>query len=98
MSPPSTKNGRRSSSFTSNAVRLTIAGSSSTCPKSGFTVASSVRFELTPYFRSAPMPPKYELPPSKGLPGESGEIGRASCRERGEGAGGGGDSKKRGGV
>ena len=39
---PSTKNGRFSSKNTSNAERFTTAGSTSTCPKSGFTVAVSV--------------------------------------------------------
>ena len=35
-------------------MRLSTAGSASTWPKSGFTVASSVRLEVIPYFRSAP--------------------------------------------
>src|SRR2546430_16200318 len=44
MLPPSRKNGRFSSSCTSNCVRLTKAGSNCTWPKSGLTVASSVMF------------------------------------------------------
>src|SRR2546430_12550895 len=73
MLPPSMKKGRFSSSFTSKAVRLTNAGSKSTWPKSGFTVASRVRFEVTLYLRSAPTPPRYALPRSKGSLGESGD-------------------------
>src|SRR5438034_1175612 len=51
---PATKKGRRSWKKVSKAVRLRTAGSASTCPKSGFTVASSVRLDVSPYFRSAP--------------------------------------------
>ncbi len=39
MPEPSTKNGRRSEKNVSNAERLTTAGSASTWPKSGLTVA-----------------------------------------------------------
>src|SRR6476619_3670051 len=48
------KNGRFSSKKVSKALRFTTDGSASTCPKSGFTVASSVRFDVMPYFTSAP--------------------------------------------
>src|SRR6266550_1536826 len=68
MLAPSTKNGRRSWRNCSTVVRLTNAGSDSTWPKSGFTAASSVRFDVTPYFTSSPAPPKYECPRSNGLP------------------------------
>src|SRR5258706_12518312 len=54
---PSTKNGRFSSKNVSNADRLTTAGSTSTCPKSGFTVAFIVRFEVTRYIASPPTRP-----------------------------------------
>ena len=55
--PPSTKNGRRSGKKDSNAVRLTTAGSASTCPKSGLAARSSVKFDERPYFRSNPTSP-----------------------------------------
>ena len=58
ISPPSTKKGRRSSKRVSKAVRLITAGSTSTWPKSGLTVASRVRFEPSRYLRSAPARPK----------------------------------------
>jgi hypothetical protein len=51
---PSRKNGRRSSKNCSKALRLSTAGSASTWPKSGLTVASSVMFEARPIFASAP--------------------------------------------
>ena len=51
---PSTKKGRFSSKKVSNAVRLSSEGSASTCPKSGFTVALSTRFEAGRYLRSPP--------------------------------------------
>src|SRR5881628_765864 len=51
---PSTKNGRFSGKNVSNAERLSTAGSTSTCPKSGLIVASSVRFDVRLYLRSAP--------------------------------------------
>ena len=54
MSDPSWKNGRFSGKNVSKAVRFTTDGSASTCPKSGFTVTSSVRFSVIPYFRSPP--------------------------------------------
>src|ERR1041384_7387477 len=44
---PSTKNGRFSSKNVSKAERLTTAGSTSTCPKSGLIVALRVRFDVT---------------------------------------------------
>ena len=52
---PSRKKGRCSARNVSKAVRLSCAGSASTWPKSGLTVASSVRLEVSPYFRSPPM-------------------------------------------
>src|SRR5207249_9572144 len=54
MPAPCTKNGRCSLKKVSNAVRLSTAGSASTWPKSGLTVASRVRFDATRYFRSPP--------------------------------------------
>src|ERR1041385_4805877 len=54
---PSTKNGRFSSKKVSNAERFTTAGSTSTCPKSGFTVAFNVRLEVTRYIASPPTRP-----------------------------------------
>src|SRR6478672_6314189 len=51
---PSTKNGRFSGKKVSNADRLSTAGSTSTCPKSGFNVASSVRFDVRRSLRSSP--------------------------------------------
>src|SRR5439155_6074746 len=54
MPDPSTKNGRRSEKNVSKAVRLTTAGSASTCPKSGLIVVVSVRPGATAYFRSTP--------------------------------------------
>ncbi len=53
-------------------MRFTNVSSTSTCPKSGFSVASSVRLELTPYFKSAPTPGSYEAVRSKGFPGSFG--------------------------
>ncbi len=60
------KNGRRSGSRTSNAVRLTTAGSASTWPKSGLIVASRVRPAPSPRRASAPRLP-------------SGRAARPSC-------------------
>jgi hypothetical protein len=57
MSDPSTKKGRCSGKKVSYAERFTCDGSASTCPKSGFTVASRVRSEVRPYFRSSPAEP-----------------------------------------
>src|SRR5437870_3767313 len=68
ISVPSTKNGRCSARNCSKAVRFTNVSSTSTCPKSGFRVASSVRLELTPYFTSAPAPEWYDDRRSKGFP------------------------------
>src|SRR6478672_3607847 len=51
---PSTKNGRFSGKKVSNAERLSTAGSTSTCPKSGLNVASSVRFDVRRSLRSSP--------------------------------------------
>src|SRR4051812_32413951 len=51
--PPREK-GRRSLKKLSNPERFTCDGSASTWPKSGLIVAASVRFDVTPYLRSAP--------------------------------------------
>src|SRR6188474_385160 len=51
---PSMKNGRRSWKNVSKAPRFTTAGSASTCPKSGLTVAVSDNAGVTAYFRSSP--------------------------------------------
>src|SRR6476660_6280040 len=51
---PSMKNGRFSGKNVSNADRLSTAGSTSTCPKSGLNVASSVRFDVSRSLRSRP--------------------------------------------
>ncbi len=48
MRASSTKNGRRSGKKVSKALRLITAGSASTCPKSGSTVASSVNAAPSP--------------------------------------------------
>src|SRR6266550_3248438 len=53
---PSTKNGRLSLKKVSRSLRFTTAGSTSTWPKSGLTVALSVRFEPSPIRASAPNP------------------------------------------
>ena len=65
---PSTKNGRRSLKYVSNALRLTTAGSASTWPKSGFTLAVSVRPGVSAYFRSSPIAPPGAAADSSGLP------------------------------
>src|SRR5205823_8835448 len=59
MPAPCTKNGRCSLKKVSNAVRLSTAGSASTWPKSGLTVASRVRFDATgnPDFRQVEAAP-----------------------------------------
>ena len=54
MSLPSTKNGRFSGKKVSNADRFTTAGSTSTWPKSGFTVPVSVSPAGSPTRTSAP--------------------------------------------
>jgi hypothetical protein len=51
---PSTKKGRFSAKYVSNAVRFTTAGSTSTWPKSGLTEPVSVRFEVSKYLKSTP--------------------------------------------
>ena len=51
---PSTKHGRRSWKYDWNAVRFSTDGSASTCPKSGFAVALSVRFDATGTLTSPP--------------------------------------------
>ena len=68
ISARSMKNGRFSSKKVSKAVRLTTAGSTSTWPKSGLTVAFSVRLFVRPYLRSSPAWPKLSLPSRNGLP------------------------------
>ena len=55
MSVPSTKKGRFSGKKLSNPVRFTTAGSASTWPKSGVTVASSVSPLVSPTLRSPPV-------------------------------------------
>src|ERR1700730_11419008 len=50
-----TKKGRFSENVVSKTERFTTAGSTSTCPKSGFIVASSVRFEVRLTFASPPI-------------------------------------------
>src|SRR3979409_950028 len=52
-----TKNGRFSENVVSKTERFTTAGSTSTWPKSGFTVASSVRFDVMLYLMSPPIRP-----------------------------------------
>ncbi|MSR07071.1 MAG: hypothetical protein EXR93_08410 [Gemmatimonadetes bacterium] len=74
MSMPSAKKGRRSEKNDSKADRFTWAGSASTCPKSGFTVADRVRFDVTPYFTSAPKLPRPVFPVRKGFPGSATRI------------------------
>src|SRR5512141_2425968 len=51
---PSRKKGRRSSKNCSKADKFNTAGSASTWPKSGLIVALTVRFDESPYLRSAP--------------------------------------------
>src|SRR3954466_16100288 len=51
---PSTKKGRFSGKNVSNAERLSTAGSTSTWPKSGLSVALSVRLDVTRYRKSSP--------------------------------------------
>ena len=51
---PSTKKGRRSLKKSSKASRFRAAGSASTWPKSGLSVAVSVSAGVTAYFRSTP--------------------------------------------
>ena len=51
---PSMKKGRFSGKNVSKAERLSTAGSTSTCPKSGFNVASSVRADVSRSLRSSP--------------------------------------------
>ena len=62
------KKGRRSGKNVSTAVRFTTAGSTSTCPKSGFTVPSRVRLLVRPYFTSAPSDPAFSVPSWNGSP------------------------------
>src|SRR6266566_4394279 len=69
---PSTKNGRFSSKKVSNAERFTTAGSTSTWPKSGLTVALSVRLDVTRSIASPPTRPSSAWGSKKGslwLPG-----------------------------
>ncbi len=67
ISLPSTKKGRFSSKTVSKAERFTDAGSTSTCPKSGFSVASSVRLLVMRYLTSIPAELPYSLRVRKGL-------------------------------
>src|SRR2546428_8313390 len=68
MDEPSTKNGRFSLKNVSRSLRFTTAGSTSTWPKSGLTVAFRVRFEPSPIFASAPNPGSSLDPSLNGLP------------------------------
>ncbi len=68
---PSMKNGRFSSKNVSNTVRLTTAGSTSTWPKSGFTVASIVMLLEKPHFTSRPAPADPVRPSLNGSPGSA---------------------------
>lgn len=52
---PSIKNGLFSTKKVSKSDRLTTAGSTSTCPKSGFTVPSRLRLLPIPILKSAPI-------------------------------------------
>src|SRR5678815_381103 len=74
MFAPSRKNGRFSGKNVSNALRLTTAGSASTCPKSGFTVAVSVNDGVTAYLRSAPIDAPGSGVFCSGLPGCRGSV------------------------
>src|SRR5262245_57262048 len=81
------KNGRFSWKKVSNALRLTTAGSASTCPKSGFTVALSVSAGVTAYLRSTPTDAPGSGVFCRGLPGCTGSVstcatvyGRSSSR------------------
>ena len=65
------KNGRFSSKNVSNTVRLTTAGSTSTWPKSGFTVASIVMLLEKPHFRSRPALADPVRPSLNGSPGSA---------------------------
>ncbi len=69
---PSVKNGRFSSKKVSKAVRLTTAGSTSTCPKSGLTAPTRAMPVPTPYRKSRPAPPKTREPSLNGFPADGG--------------------------
>src|SRR5947199_2524127 len=66
---PSMKNGRFSWKNVSASLRFTTAGSTSTWPKSGFTVALRVRLGPSPMRASAPMPGVSFDPSLNGFPG-----------------------------
>src|SRR5256885_1743178 len=65
---PSTKKGRRSWRKVSNAERFTTAGSTSTWPKSGLIVASSVKFDVSSDLMSRPTRAVCLLPSLNGSP------------------------------
>src|SRR3954471_24060738 len=73
------KKGRRSLKKVSKALRFTSAGSASTWPKSGFTVASSVRLGPKPTFRSAPVRTEGSRVSWKGAGGRGG-VGEGAAR------------------
>jgi len=68
------KNGRRSLKKVSKPLKLTTAGSASTCPKSGFTVAVSVTPGFSAYFRSAPTVAFWSRVDTSGLPVSAGCV------------------------
>src|SRR5687768_171184 len=74
---PSTKKGRRSWKNVSNAPRFTTAGSASTWPKSGLTVAVNVNAGVTAYFRSTPIDAPGSVVFCSGLPSSGGTV--ATC-------------------
>ena len=69
MLASSMKKGRFSSKNSSLAERFTLAGSTSTWPKSGFTVALSRMLLVSVYLRSPPILVSYSLSPRNGSPG-----------------------------
>ena len=73
----STKNGRRSLKNVSNAERLTTAGSASTWPKSGLTVAVNVSAGVIAYLRSRPTEAPGSTVFCSGLPFSFGTV--ATC-------------------
>src|SRR5262245_20117085 len=68
------KNGRFSEKNVSNALRLTTAGSASTCPKSGLTVAVRLSAGVTAYLRSTPTLAPASGVRSNGLPASTGIV------------------------
>ena len=68
------KNGRFSEKNVSNALRFTTAGSASTWPKSGLTVAVRFSAGVTAYFRSTPTDMSWSGLFCSGFPGSSGVV------------------------